>query len=113
MKTILIVDDHPDIVFTIELLLKKNNYNVLTALSAEECVKKLKTNKPNLILIDGLAAREKILDAAAKVRGLRIAYLITDEAEKENFKLYSNVAGFINEPSDIKKFLEKIKELLK
>jgi DNA-binding NtrC family response regulator len=113
-KTILIVVKNFDISFTIETLLRKNGYNVIGVNNADDCLKELKKNRINLILIDGvgLVARTKILETAVKIKGLKIAYLIHDEYDEKDLKLYKNVVGFIDEPRNINNFLIKLKELL-
>jgi len=47
-------------------------------------------------LIDGLAEKNKILDIVTKMRGVKVGYLITEESEKEDLKLYRNVVGFVD-----------------
>ncbi len=64
---ILIVEDEPLILKAIELLLKKHNYEVITASLGSIAVKKIAEEKPDLILLDmylpdmtGLKIMEKI-----------------------------------------------------
>lgn len=112
-KKIMLVHDKSDVCSTIKTLLEKNDYEVIIAYNAEECIKKLKNNKPDLILINGIMNRSRVLEVASKLTGVKIAYLIVDESEEENLKLYKNVIGFINEPRNINEFLKKIKELIR
>jgi two-component system, OmpR family, response regulator len=53
-ETVLIVDDDPDIVDLIHLLLDKKGYATLKAAGGKECLEILKTHKPDLILLDVL-----------------------------------------------------------
>ena len=51
-RKILVVDDEPDVV---ELLIKRltdAGFEPLSALDGDECLTKLKTHKPNLVLLD-------------------------------------------------------------
>lgn len=50
--TILIVDDSPMIVDVFATMLERGGYRPITALSGEECLEVLKTNQPDLILLD-------------------------------------------------------------
>ena len=54
MKNILIVDDEEDILFTIKYGFEefKQEYNINTAKNGQECLKILKKEIPNLILLD-------------------------------------------------------------
>jgi DNA-binding response OmpR family regulator len=49
---ILIVDDDPDVLFTIEAILKKEGYEVEKANGGTEALEHLKTKTPELILLD-------------------------------------------------------------
>jgi len=52
MYTILIVDDSPMIVDVFATMLERGGYRPITALSGEECLEVLKTDQPDLILLD-------------------------------------------------------------
>lgn len=49
---ILVVDDDPDILFATTRTLKKENYEVLTANSGQQCLDKVEQEQPDLILLD-------------------------------------------------------------
>lgn len=49
---ILVVDDDPDIVESIKMVLEANSYRVMTGGSAEEGMARLREEKPDLILLD-------------------------------------------------------------
>ena len=51
-KRILVVDDDPDIVESLKMVLESANYDVDTAGSPEEGFAKLEANPPHLILLD-------------------------------------------------------------
>ena len=52
MPKILIIDDDPDISEAIKVVLETKNYKVENAGSGEEGLKKVKLNKPDLIILD-------------------------------------------------------------
>ncbi|HAZ10694.1 MAG: hypothetical protein A2047_02195 [Omnitrophica bacterium GWA2_41_15] len=52
MPKILIIDDDPDITEAIKVVLESKNYKVDNAGSGEEGLKKVKINKPDLIILD-------------------------------------------------------------
>lgn len=54
MKSILIIDDDPDVITVLQVLLKKNSYEVLTAHKEEEVYYQLEVYKPHLIIMDVL-----------------------------------------------------------
>lgn len=52
MPKILIIDDDPDIVEAMKVVLESKNYEVAIAKSGEEGLKKVKQSKPDLIILD-------------------------------------------------------------
>jgi CheY-like chemotaxis protein len=49
---ILIVDDDPDLTKALKVTLESRQYTVLTAASRSEGMKKIKSNKPDLVILD-------------------------------------------------------------
>ncbi len=52
MAKILIIDDDPDIVEAMKVVLESNKHKVAVANSGQEGLRKVKTEKPNLIILD-------------------------------------------------------------
>lgn len=52
MHKILIVDDEPNIVMSLEYLLRRKSYNVFIARNGSEAIEAVDTNMPDLILLD-------------------------------------------------------------
>jgi len=51
-KTVLIVDDEPDIVVYLSTLLQDSGFQVMTAFDGDEALKRVKEKKPDLISLD-------------------------------------------------------------
>ena len=51
-KTILIVDDEPDVVSYLEMILRDNGYETLTAANGNEALKILRESRPDLVTLD-------------------------------------------------------------
>lgn len=51
-KKILFVDDEPDVLKTVAFRLTRSGYEIITAVSGEKAIEILKTEKPDLILLD-------------------------------------------------------------
>lgn len=49
---IMLVDDEPDILLIERILLKKEGFETIEADSGEKCIEMLKTEKPDIILMD-------------------------------------------------------------
>jgi CheY-like chemotaxis protein len=51
-KTIMVVDDNPDIITIVKTILEGKGYSVLSASSGAELLNMLKGQKPDLIILD-------------------------------------------------------------
>lgn len=67
-KTILVVDDEPDIVKLVEISLKLGNYEVLKAYNGSEALDLLKTHHPDLILLDIMMAGLSGYEVCEKIK---------------------------------------------
>ncbi len=57
MPKILTVDDHPDIVRLVEIILKHEGWDVVTAVDGLDALEKAQAEKPDLILLDIMMPR--------------------------------------------------------
>ena len=115
MKLIMVVDDEPDVQSTVKTVLERNKYKVVTANNGDDCLEKLKTEKPDLILMDIMMPGTSVKDVVAKIKGIKIAYLSvvrTSEAEKEELLKAKNIVDFIQKPFDINDLLKKVKKIV-
>ena len=115
VKTVMIVDDEPDIRTTVKSVLEKNGYNVVTAVNADDCLKKIKSGeKPDLILMDIMMPGTPVREIIPKLGKIKIAYLSvvrTSEAEKEDLMKNKNIIDFIQKPFDINELIKRVKKL--
>ncbi len=51
-RRVLIVDDEPNIVWSLEFLMKKEGYTVLTATDGEDALAQMREATPDLVLLD-------------------------------------------------------------
>lgn len=65
---ILVVDDDPDIVKALKKILETQAYRVIVATNGEECLEKIKEDRPDLIILDLLMPK---LDGFGVVRELK------------------------------------------
>lgn len=112
MKTILFADDEPDIRKTVSALLKKHGYTVKTAINGDDCVKKLKKLKPDLILLDIMMPGTPVKTIIKTIKKSKIVFLTVvrmADAEKEELMEQGNVVDFIQKPFEINELVRKIK----
>lgn len=69
-KTILLVDDETDILFTVSQVLETFGYNVIKAKNGQECLEKLcdMRDNPDLVLLDIMMPEISGWDVAAKIK---------------------------------------------
>lgn len=114
MKTIMIVDDDPDIRKTVKTVLEKHKYKVSTAVNADDCLKKLKKAKPDLILLDIMMPGMSVKDLLKKVKTTDIAFLTIvkmTEAEKDELLKNKNIKDFIEKPFDVDNLAKRVKKI--
>lgn len=114
-KRVMVVDDEADNRTTVKTILTKEGYEVVTANNADDALKKLKTQKPDLILLDIMMPGTPVKDAVPKMSSSKIVYLSvvrTSEAEKEDLMKSKNVKGFIQKPFDVDDLIKKVKKYI-
>jgi CheY-like chemotaxis protein len=116
-KKVLVVDDEADFLEVIKIRLQANHYEVITATNGEEALKKVKDDKPDVILLDvlmpgmdGLEVLRRIRKADEKIP----IYIITAFSTEERFKVANKfgASGFIVKTDDLGKELENITSAL-
>ena len=119
MKKILIVDDEPNIVMTLEYTFKKSNYEVFIARDGQEALDILKSNFPDVIIldimmpmVDGFATLEQIRKDD-NLQHTKVMFLSAKNKESDIEKgLALGADAYMTKPFSIKKVVEKVEELL-
>ena len=115
MKTILVVDDEQDIRDTVKTILDKNGYRVLLAVDGDDCLKKLKNSKVDLILLDIMMPGTPVKVILKKIKNIPVIFLTvvrTSEVEKESMLDNKNILGFIQKPFSAEHLLGEVKKLV-
>ncbi len=119
MKKILIVDDEPNIVMTLEYTFKKSNYEVFIARDGQEALDIVKNNFPDVIIldimmpmVDGFATLEQIRKDE-NLNHTKVIFLSAKNKESDIEKgLALGADAYMTKPFSIKKVVEKVEELL-
>jgi DNA-binding response OmpR family regulator len=117
---ILVVDDEPDLVSTVQYRLEYCKFEVVTASNGEEGLKKAASEKPDLILLDidmpGMNGHEMLghLKNSPDLRDKPVI-MCTAMCEAEDIAEASSrgVADYIAKPFDFSELVEKINNVLK
>jgi len=119
MKKILIVDDEPNIVMSLEYTFKKNNFEVFIARDGQEALDILKNSLPNIIIldvmmpnVDGYNTLEQI-KKDERLKDTKVIFLSAKNKEKDIEKGLSLGADlYMTKPFSVKKLVEQVNELL-
>ncbi|WDO12091.1 response regulator [Flavobacterium sp. WW92] len=119
MKKILIVDDEPNIVMSLEYTFKKNNFEVFIARDGQEALDILQTAQPNIIIldimmpnVDGYNTLEQI-KREEKLKDTKVIFLSAKNKEKDIEKGLSLGADlYMTKPFSVKKLVEQVNLLL-
>jgi len=115
-KTILVVDDEPDIRDSVEIILKTNGYNVITAVDGNDCLVKLKEIKPDLILLDIMMPGTPVDDIIKQIKDIKIAFMSVvriSDARKRGLCEQENIVDFFQKPFNVSDLINRVELLLK
>ncbi|MDY6864901.1 MAG: response regulator [Halobacteriota archaeon] len=120
-KKVMVIDDMPDIVDMVSLMLESENYDVVTAYSGEGCLEKIREEKPDLILLDIMM---KPMDGWQILNSLKMdeelssipvsmltVVLLTPEIMED--KPIDNIENYILKPFSKDGLLEDVKNIFK
>jgi len=120
-KKIMVVDDEPDILYTVGQMLEMNGYEVVKATNGKECIRKLNelSSTPDLILLDIMMPEVSGWDVAAKIKenpkwcNIPIVFL-TAKGDTMSIGLGGMAAkDYIVKPFDIKDLKSRVEKILK
>jgi len=124
---ILVVDDDPDILEAISMILESQDYKVVTARDGVEGLANLKAEKPDLMILDllmpkmdGFAVCKELQDPRwAKYKDMPILILtsVREEASRRRYELETglelDVDDYVEKPVSPDTLLERVGRLIK
>lgn len=118
-KRILVVDDEPYVIRSLTFVLKKEGYDVSSAVNGEEALAKVRESKPNLMFLDVMMPKKNGYEVCQEIKndsGLSDIYIIMltakgQEADREK-GLGLGANEFMTKPFSPAKVVEKVRWLL-
>lgn len=119
-KKIMVVDDEESLLELMKAILESNNYEVTTALNGEECLEKLKKEKPDLVLLDmmmpGMSGRE-VCDRIRKdprTKDLKVVFLTVAKFSEVGKRTLTEmkVLDYITKPFDNRDVLKRVRKVI-
>ena len=116
---ILIVDDEPNIVISLEFLMKKEGFEVAVANDGEEALAKVASFSPDLMLLDVMMPKKSGFEVCEALRadpqraGLQIVMLTAKGRDTEVAKgLAIGADAYVTKPFSTKDLAIKVKSML-
>ena len=116
---ILVVDDEPNIVLSLEFLMKQAGFQVRTASDGEAALAAVAAEAPDLVLLDVMMPRKNGYEVCQAIRanpdckGVRIIMLTAKGREVEREKgLALGADDYITKPFSTQEVVERVRELL-
>lgn len=116
---ILIADDEPNIVASLEFLMRRCDYEVCVARDGDEALQLAETFRPDLVLLDVMMPRRsgfevcRLLRENPALRPMRIVMLSARGRDVEVGKgLALGADAYVTKPFSTKELVAKVRELL-
>jgi len=118
-KTVMVVDDIPDVLTSIVQILDANEYKTIKAKDGQECLEELKEEIPDVILLDimmpGLTTQEILdrIDQDSRLSDVKVIFMTAIhllEAEERGLLASQRVVDFIEKPFTIRRMLDVIEK---
>jgi len=118
-RRILIVDDEPNIVTSLEFLMRGSNYEVRVARNGEEALRRAESFRPDLVLLDVMMPHRSGFEVCQKIRenpalrDVKIVMLTAKgrDAEKER-GLDLGANAYVTKPFSTKELMSTVRGLL-
>jgi len=118
-KSVLVAEDEPNIVLSLEFLLKKEGYEVRVATDGEEALREIESAPPDLVLLDVMIPKRDGYDVCQTIRAnpewneVRIIMLTAKRLEVEREKgLALGADDYITKPFSTRELSERVKNII-
>jgi len=114
-KTILVVDDEPDIRESVKMILQMNGYRVLTAVDGDDALAKAQEEKPDLILLDIMMPGTPVSEIINQIKDIKIAFMSVvriSDARKKGLCTQENIVDFFQKPFNVSDLVSRVELIL-
>lgn len=131
---VMVVDDNVDTCKLVGDILTHEGYQVVCVQSGEECLKRLKKERPELVLLDIMMPQMSGWDTFEKIKktydmhgwnmyekirdrggtAMKVAFMTVIEASEERKKLLKQwgIADYITKPFETKDLIKRVKKII-
>ena len=117
-QRILIVDDEPNIVMSLEFILRKSGFETAVARDGDEALDQVERFRPHLVLLDAMMPRRDGYEVCQTLRSsgwtdLKIVMLTAKGRETEVAKgLAVGADDYVKKPFSTRELVERVRALL-
>jgi len=117
MKKILIADDEPNIVISLEYLMQREGHEVLVARDGEEALQMISEHEPDLVLLDAMMPKKSGFEVLQAVRAehpdLKIIMLTAKGRDTDIAKGQALGAdAYVVKPFSTRELAEQVRQML-
>jgi DNA-binding response OmpR family regulator len=120
MNKILIVDDEPNIVMTLEYAFKKKGFDIFIARDGDEAIEMIQSFQPDLVLLDIMMPKVdgfEVLEFVKSDERFNTIKVIFMSAKNKLTDIEKGIemgaSDYITKPFSVKKVIKKIEHILK
>ena len=118
-RKILVADDEPNIVISLEYLMKREGYTVLVARDGQEALDAIARDKPDLVLLDVMMPKKSGFEVCQAVRAneeLQATKILMLTAKGRDTDLAKGLAlgadAYMTKPFSTRELVQKVAEML-
>lgn len=118
-KTILVADDEPFVLRSLEFILKKEGHRVVTATNGEDALERIRAEGPDLVFLDIQMPRMdgntvcRTVREDPELQGLYIVMITAKGQEADRLQsLACGANEYITKPFSPRKLVERVREIL-
>lgn len=118
-QKILVADDEPNIVISLEYLMKREGYTVLVARDGQEALNAIARDKPDLVLLDVMMPKKSGFEVCQAVRAseeLQATKILMLTAKGRDTDVAKGLAlgadAYMTKPFSTRELVQKVAEML-
>lgn len=118
-KKVLIVDDEPNIVISLEFLMKREGYEVFVANDGEAALQQIASHLPDLVLLDVMLPKRNGFEVCQQLRGnpdwagVKVVMLTAKGRDTEVAKgMALGADAYMTKPFSTKDLVAQVKQML-
>ena len=118
-RSILIADDEPNILISLEYLMKREGYTVSVARDGEEAIAAILRDRPALVLLDVMMPKKSGFEVCQEVRANdavkdTLILMLTAKGRDTDIAkgLGSGADAYITKPFSTKELVQKVRDML-